>query len=142
MPRLLRHWRDFMPQAPDDLKWNLSLRLALNGENVPERVRERPVLSQSVLWTGDPKESRRCLDHALSICKPIEVTRRVLSFLALQTMADAEFTHGRRYYTESACFKSLDDSSIDHMVEALASIPRSEERRVGKECRSRWSPYH
>src|SRR6266478_7758647 len=23
-----------------------------------------------------------------------------------------------------------------------ASPPRSEERRVGKECRSRWSPYH
>ena len=22
------------------------------------------------------------------------------------------------------------------------SFPRSEERRVGKECRSRWSPYH
>ena len=29
-------------------------------------------------------------------------------------------------------------------VEALAviGICRSEERRVGKECRSRWSPYH
>ena len=25
---------------------------------------------------------------------------------------------------------------------ALESNPRSEERRVGKECRSRWSPYH
>ena len=24
----------------------------------------------------------------------------------------------------------------------LARIIRSEERRVGKECRSRWSPYH
>src|SRR5437016_6465100 len=23
-----------------------------------------------------------------------------------------------------------------------AGTPRSEERRVGKECRSRWSPYH
>src|SRR2546426_1315047 len=23
-----------------------------------------------------------------------------------------------------------------------AEVPRSEERRVGKECRSRWSPYH
>src|SRR2546422_8807438 len=23
-----------------------------------------------------------------------------------------------------------------------AMVPRSEERRVGKECRSRWSPYH
>src|SRR2546429_4809678 len=25
---------------------------------------------------------------------------------------------------------------------AHPTIPRSEERRVGKECRSRWSPYH
>ena len=24
----------------------------------------------------------------------------------------------------------------------MANHPRSEERRVGKECRSRWSPYH
>ena len=24
----------------------------------------------------------------------------------------------------------------------LVDIERSEERRVGKECRSRWSPYH
>ena len=25
---------------------------------------------------------------------------------------------------------------------AWCALPRSEERRVGKECRSRWSPYH
>src|ERR1035437_7662068 len=25
---------------------------------------------------------------------------------------------------------------------SYGEIPRSEERRVGKECRSRWSPYH
>ena len=25
---------------------------------------------------------------------------------------------------------------------AWEPVPRSEERRVGKECRSRWSPYH
>ena len=28
------------------------------------------------------------------------------------------------------------------LVNALARAARSEERRVGKECRSRWSPYH
>ena len=27
-------------------------------------------------------------------------------------------------------------------VEQIVLSPRSEERRVGKECRSRWSPYH
>src|SRR5689334_24338351 len=25
---------------------------------------------------------------------------------------------------------------------SMAAVVRSEERRVGKECRSRWSPYH
>ena len=29
-----------------------------------------------------------------------------------------------------------------YAAELAASVPRSEERRVGKECRSRWSPYH
>ena len=27
-------------------------------------------------------------------------------------------------------------------VQAVTDPERSEERRVGKECRSRWSPYH
>ena len=30
---------------------------------------------------------------------------------------------------------------INHVL-AVAQEARSEERRVGKECRSRWSPYH
>ena len=29
-----------------------------------------------------------------------------------------------------------------HMLSTAAFNSRSEERRVGKECRSRWSPYH
>ncbi len=31
---------------------------------------------------------------------------------------------------------------LDEIVEGMYIIERSEERRVGKECRSRWSPYH
>ena len=30
----------------------------------------------------------------------------------------------------------------DHVALVYGDISRSEERRVGKECRSRWSPYH
>ena len=33
----------------------------------------------------------------------------------------------------------LNSESLDEIVE---EAERSEERRVGKECRSRWSPYH
>ena len=31
---------------------------------------------------------------------------------------------------------------ITHMWNLILKNERSEERRVGKECRSRWSPYH
>ena len=39
------------------------------------------------------------------------------------------------------------DNGQEVEFEQIATIPldgqvRSEERRVGKECRSRWSPYH
>ena len=39
----------------------------------------------------------------------------------------------------------IDQETIDYAVSAQADMIisyRSEERRVGKECRSRWSPYH
>src|SRR5256885_12944064 len=53
-------------------------------------------------------------------------------------------------YLGSLCFISHDEHFIRAVankvieVEAgrLTVYPRSEERRVGKECRSRWSPYH
>src|SRR2546430_9446163 len=34
------------------------------------------------------------------------------------------------------------DRYVAGNTHALAQVRRSEERRVGKECRSRWSPYH
>src|SRR3989475_13197020 len=31
---------------------------------------------------------------------------------------------------------------LEKQFSTIAGVDRSEERRVGKECRSRWSPYH
>ena len=123
IPRVLRHWRNFMPDAPEDLKWNISLRQAPHTEVIPRALRGRPVLSHAVLWTGDPDKGRRYVDQALSVGNVVGYSKRVMSYLDLQTMADHEFPAGRRYYTKSGYFKSLDDTSIDHMVNALATIP-------------------
>ena len=44
--------------------------------------------------------------------------------------------------TGRAPYEAL-QSEVDNLVELQARLRRrSEERRVGKECRSRWSPYH
>src|SRR2546430_17123445 len=50
----------------------------------------------------------------------------------------------RKYRLEAldglAKIRSTD--SLTELIAAITEIDRSEERRVGKECRSRWSPYH
>ena len=39
-------------------------------------------------------------------------------------------------------FTFIDESERGRIWKEFIYIYRSEERRVGKECRSRWSPYH
>src|SRR5260370_42467846 len=41
-----------------------------------------------------------------------------------------------------ARFDGLRFSPVERMDSTGRHVDRSEERRVGKECRSRWSPYH
>ena len=38
--------------------------------------------------------------------------------------------------------ESKSDQVVEPKQEGISLTTRSEERRVGKECRSRWSPYH
>src|SRR6185437_8493772 len=121
--RLLEFWRDFMAEAPLDLKWNIDLRLAPHSEKVPLALRGRPIAGNSLVWTGDPAAGQSYLERALSLCDRDSVRSRVVPFLTLQTMADSDFPHGRRYYTKSGYFSRLDDGTIDSMIEAIATIP-------------------
>lgn len=124
--RLLECWRDFMAEAPIDLKWNIDLRLAPHSKKVPIELRGRPVAGNSLVWTGDPEAGRPYLERALSMCSPDSVSSKIVSFLDLQTMADSDFPHGRRYYTKSGYFTYLDDGTVGRLVEAVATIPSSE----------------
>ena len=38
--------------------------------------------------------------------------------------------------------RGADDLDLDPVIATAERSARAEERRVGKECRSRWSPYH
>src|SRR2546430_17012626 len=57
---------------------------------------------------------------------------------------------GRRVTPEELreiCHDAIASYKVPETIEFLGALPknptgRSEERRVGKECRSRWSPYH
>jgi hypothetical protein len=124
--RLLKYWRDFMAEAPLDLKWNIDLRLAPDTKKVPMELRGRPVAGNFLVWTGEPEDGRPYLERALGMCNPDSASSRIVSFTDLQTMADSDFPHGRRYYTKSGYFNYLDDGTIDRMAEAVTTVPSSE----------------
>src|SRR2546430_16675062 len=55
-------------------------------------------------------------------------------------LEDIAILTGGRAITEDLGIK-LENVKIEELGKAK-KVTRSEERRVGKECRSRWSPYH
>ena len=58
---------------------------------------------------------------------------------ALREFLLAEKAAGKRIFPAGGeWFRALDLTPL----EQVRVVIRSEERRVGKECRSRWSPYH
>src|SRR5260370_31051936 len=57
----------------------------------------------------------------------------------LQGQFDKESGAIRVYAVKSI---GASDDDIEHPQLEISLEERSEERRVGKECRSRWSPYH
>ena len=61
------------------------------------------------------------------VLMPMVFIHRIVNNLILNEMVD---------------FAYVRENSIYAAVFAGLGLLRSEERRVGKECRSRWSPYH
>ena len=49
---------------------------------------------------------------------------------------------GTKPFTAMAVEQLAEQGKMDLDAPVRKYLPRSEERRVGKECRSRWSPYH
>ena len=87
------------------------------------------------LHTGKGRTVRRAIRDIIGYVKNPEKTddgRLVTSYACDSRTADAEFLLAKRQYiAATGRVRGKDDV-----------IARSEERRVGKECRSRWSPYH
>ena len=100
------------------------------------------------MWFGDEATGRRHIDRIFSVGRQVSCKTATMSYLALQTMADSEFPHGRRYYTKSGYFQDFSDQVVGQMVDALASIPGQHTqielaylggRRVGSAHRKRHS---
>ena len=85
--------------------------------------------ADSLIYMGHPRYDMQLLDTMKRIVEAD--TENDLLFIL--HCYGSHFSYHQRYPREAAYFLPDDDVAIER---------RSEERRVGKECRSRWSPYH
>ena len=69
------------------------------------------------------------------------VIERTIYLIDLQAAVEARRESGERMKEKGYSFKTISNYKRS-LKAAFYSRSRSEERRVGKECRSRWSPYH
>src|ERR1043165_1315401 len=68
------------------------------------------------------------------------LTRERVDYLFAPTITDIYPSGFSTYVTVEGLSEQLEGASRQGHFRGVAT--RSEERRVGKECRSRWSPYH
>ena len=82
------------------------------------------------------------LDIMMPVTDGYEVLERVKAIPAKATIPFVVVT--AKSYESEGIMREMTAGAIDHITKPFdpEDLERSEERRVGKECRSRWSPYH
>ena len=72
---------------------------------------------------------------------PVLVSVAMIVWLDRRVWAFVQKRRGPNVVGPFGLLQSLADG-LKYMFKEIIIPARSEERRVGKECRSRWSPYH
>src|SRR2546430_7834359 len=111
---------------------------------VRDEPMERPTVVRAVLFffSSRRRHTRFDCDWSSDVCSSdLDVQlRRVAVTVGVRDHVDqGTETQNRHTVLVQAVHQSL--QALAGGAESHGSI-RSEERRVGKECRSRWSPYH
>src|SRR2546429_2545905 len=100
------------------------------------------LLSQIFFFFSSRRRHTRCSrDWSSDVCSS-DLTSEVPMRIMNQQYA-RRFEFGNTPARATIEVSSLPQSAhIAYTGVAVRDLKRSEERRVGKECRSRWSPYH
>ena len=126
---------------------NIELFIGQSSTEGERKRRARMKISEQKRLSGQVSEPKA------DICPPeIEIKKEIDIEIEKERELETGQTPARSYGRYNNVFLSdteLDELKADlpdkweYYIDRLSThIARSEERRVGKECRSRWSPYH
>jgi FAD/FMN-containing dehydrogenase len=126
-PEVLRFYRDFIADAPDELTTILNLRPAPPLPLIPEDLHGRPVLMVGVCYAGPVDRGEALLRPLRSFRKPAVDAIGPRPYTELQSLFDRTVPHGWHYHWKTHEVPPLEDHTIDVLCEQAARItsPRS-----------------
>jgi FAD/FMN-containing dehydrogenase len=116
-PQVLRFYRDWIADAPDDLMTIIIHRKAPPLPFVPSELHGKLVVVVASCWAGDLEEGERFLAPLKAFESPVLDVCQRKPFLEHQRMFDPSFPHGWWYYMRSCDVAELTDDVIDIAVE-------------------------
>ena len=119
---VLRFYRDWIADAPDELMTIVVHRKAPPLPFVPAELHGQPVVVVACCWAGDIEEGERFLRPLKEFGSPVLDACVPKPFLAHQAMFDPSFPPGRWYYFKACDVAELTDEIIDITVEHSSQI--------------------
>ena len=118
---------------------------ATPGSYEYEHCKKDEIVEQIIRPTGliDPKIEIRPTKHQIdNLLEEIRATTTKKERVLITTVTKKSAEDLAEYLIEAGVKAKYLHSEIETLERIEILTERSEERRVGKECRSRWSPYH
>jgi FAD/FMN-containing dehydrogenase len=119
---VLRRFRDFAAEAPDEVGIMANLRLAPPLPIFPEELHGEPIVALIVCYVGGVDEGESVLRPLREFHNPAVDGVAPKPYVAHQAMFDPAYPHGRHYYWKAWKLPPLSDAAIDTIVEHASAI--------------------
>ena len=125
-PAILRKYRDFVSQAPDELTAWAVLRQAPPLPFLPEDKHGTDVLVMPFCWSGSVQTGEAATAGLQTFGTPIGMHVGPMPFVELQTAFDPLLVEGARNYWKSHNFAALTDRTLDTVLRYAGNLPTGE----------------
>ena len=120
---VLRAYRDFVKEAPDEVTVWAVMRKAPPLPFLPEDVHGTEILILAAMYTGDMSDGEVALAPLREIGEPIADVIGPHPFTGWQQAFDPLLTPGERNYWKTHDFAELSDELIDKILGYIATLP-------------------
>ncbi len=121
-PDVLRFYRDWIADAPDELMTIVVHRKAPPLDFVPPELHGRLVVAVICCWAGSVEDGEKAVRPMREFLSPVLDLCQPKRYVDHQAMFDPSFPHGWHYYMRACDVAELSDEVIDITVEHASRI--------------------